>query len=85
MDYGSHILRQLHLRLQSYHLGGMGCANGCVAINLLRDLLQVGSSTRTQTEAAAAYPSPPHFQPYSKPLPCLPGCAVARVHTCLVL
>lgn len=47
MDYGSHILRQLHLRLQSYHLGGMGCANGCVAINLLRDLLQVGSSART--------------------------------------
>lgn len=26
---------------QSYNMGGMGCGNGVVAINLLRDLLQV--------------------------------------------
>ena len=27
--------------IQSYHLGGMGCANGTIAINLVRDLLKV--------------------------------------------
>ncbi|EFJ47012.1 hypothetical protein VOLCADRAFT_61822 [Volvox carteri f. nagariensis] len=26
--------------VQSYHLGGMGCANGTIAINLVRDMLQ---------------------------------------------
>jgi hypothetical protein len=26
---------------QSYHLGGMGCSNGVVAIGLVRDLLKV--------------------------------------------
>jgi hypothetical protein len=28
--------------VQSYHLGGMGCANGTIAINLVKDMLQVG-------------------------------------------
>jgi 3-ketoacyl-CoA synthase len=27
--------------VQSYHLGGMGCSNGVIAINLVRDLLRV--------------------------------------------
>ena len=27
--------------IQSYHLGGMGCGNGVMAIGLLRDILQV--------------------------------------------
>jgi hypothetical protein len=27
--------------VQSYHLGGMGCGNGVMALSLLRDLLQV--------------------------------------------
>ncbi|GAX83842.1 hypothetical protein CEUSTIGMA_g11266.t1 [Chlamydomonas eustigma] len=32
--------------IQSYHLGGMGCANGVVAINLIRDLLQAHPHSR---------------------------------------
>ena len=28
--------------VHSYHLGGMGCANGVVAVSLVRPLLQVG-------------------------------------------
>jgi 3-ketoacyl-CoA synthase len=32
--------------IQSYHLGGMGCANGVVAINLIRDLLQVNPKSK---------------------------------------
>jgi predicted naringenin-chalcone synthase len=27
--------------IQSYHLGGMGCGNGVMALSLIRDLLQV--------------------------------------------
>lgn len=27
--------------VQSYHLGGMGCSNGVVAVNLINDLLKV--------------------------------------------
>lgn len=27
--------------IQSYHLGGMGCGNGVMAVGLVRDLLQV--------------------------------------------
>lgn len=27
--------------VQSYHLGGMGCSNGVVAVNLIKDLLKV--------------------------------------------
>jgi 3-ketoacyl-CoA synthase len=27
--------------VQSYHLGGMGCSNGVVAVNLVKDLLRV--------------------------------------------
>lgn len=27
--------------IQSYHLGGMGCGNGVMAVGLIRDLLQV--------------------------------------------
>lgn len=27
--------------VQSYHLGGMGCGNGVMALGLLKDLLQV--------------------------------------------
>ena len=33
----------LHFTSQSYHLGGMGCSNGVVAINMIQDLLRVGS------------------------------------------
>jgi 3-ketoacyl-CoA synthase len=33
--------------VQSYHLGGMGCANGVVGVNLVRDLLQVRLSLLT--------------------------------------
>jgi 3-ketoacyl-CoA synthase len=29
--------------IQSYHLGGMGCSNGVVAINLIEDMLKVGT------------------------------------------
>ncbi len=27
--------------VQSYHLGGMGCSSGTVAVNLVRDMLKV--------------------------------------------
>ncbi len=27
--------------IQAYHLGGMGCANGVVAVNMVADLLAV--------------------------------------------
>jgi 3-ketoacyl-CoA synthase len=30
--------------VQSYHLGGMGCSNGVVAVNLIKDLLKVRGS-----------------------------------------
>lgn len=30
--------------VQSYHLGGMGCSNGVVAVNLIKDLLRVSRS-----------------------------------------
>jgi predicted naringenin-chalcone synthase len=33
--------------MQSYHLGGMGCSNGVVAVNLVKDLLRV-SRERTK-------------------------------------
>lgn len=33
--------------IQSYHLGGMGCSNGVVAINLVRDMLIVGDKNWT--------------------------------------
>ena len=36
----------LHFTSQSYHLGGMGCSNGVVAINMVQDLLKVGSMKR---------------------------------------
>jgi predicted naringenin-chalcone synthase len=33
--------------VQSYHLGGMGCSNGVVAVNLVKDLLRVSISVST--------------------------------------
>lgn len=33
---------KLRQDVQSYHLGGMGCGNGVMALSLIRDLLQVG-------------------------------------------
>lgn len=32
---------KLKPEVQSYHLGGMGCGNGVMAISLVKDLLQV--------------------------------------------
>ena len=32
---------KLRRDVQSYHLGGMGCGNGVVAVGLIRDLLKV--------------------------------------------
>lgn len=40
------------LHVQSYHLGGMGCANGVVAINLVSDLLKVRAAGHTAPCAA---------------------------------
>ena len=31
----------MRTNVQSYHLGGMGCSNGVVAVNLINDLLKV--------------------------------------------
>ena len=41
---------------QAYHLGGMGCSNGVVGINMIRDLLQVdkGGQRGGKVEAARA-------------------------------
>ena len=33
---------QMRPDIQSYHLGGMGCSNGVVAVNLIQDMLKVG-------------------------------------------
>lgn len=33
---------KLRQDVQAYHLGGMGCGNGVMALGLLKDLLQVG-------------------------------------------
>jgi 3-ketoacyl-CoA synthase len=32
---------KLRQDVQAYHLGGMGCGNGVMALGLLKDLLQV--------------------------------------------
>jgi len=39
----SMLVNQFHMRqdVQTYHLGGMGCGNGVMALSLIRDLLQV--------------------------------------------
>lgn len=39
----SMIVNHFNMRtdVQSYHLGGMGCSNGVVAVNLIKDLLKV--------------------------------------------
>ncbi len=29
--------------VQAYHLGGMGCSNGTIGVNLVRDMLKVRS------------------------------------------
>lgn len=36
------VVNHFHMRpdIQSYHLGGMGCSNGVVAVNLIQDLLR---------------------------------------------
>lgn len=34
---------KLRQEVQAYHLGGMGCSNGTIAINLVRDMLKVRS------------------------------------------
>jgi len=41
--------------IQSYHLGGMGCGNGVMALGLIKDLLQVTNIGQRQV-----------FQPDSK-------------------
>lgn len=40
--------------IQSYHLGGMGCGNGVMAIGLIRDLLQVKDLGGAGSAAAAS-------------------------------
>ncbi|KAJ9510122.1 hypothetical protein QJQ45_015610 [Haematococcus lacustris] len=47
--------------IQSYHLGGMGCANGVVGVNLVRDLLQARPNSNavfltTEVTTPAFYP-----------------------------
>ena len=42
---------KLRRDIQSYHLGGMGCGNGVMALGLIKDLLQVGQAP-IQLEAA---------------------------------
>ena len=40
---------QMRPDIQSYHLGGMGCSNGVVAVNLVKDMLKVGLMASTIT------------------------------------
>jgi 3-ketoacyl-CoA synthase len=40
--------------IQSYHLGGMGCGNGVMALSLIRDLLQVRTTGSSSARLAAA-------------------------------
>lgn len=51
---------KLRTDIQSYHLGGMGCANGVVAVGLLKDLLQARPNVNalfvtTETTTPAFY------------------------------
>ncbi|GLC50089.1 hypothetical protein PLESTB_000341000 [Pleodorina starrii] len=51
----------LRKEVQAYHLGGMGCANGVVAVNLVADLLKAHPNSNalfvtTETCAPAFYP-----------------------------
>lgn len=32
---------KLRPNIQAYHLGGMGCSNGVVAVNMVKDMLKV--------------------------------------------
>lgn len=41
--------------IQSYHLGGMGCANGVVAINMVKDLLEVKLQRSPRFRAACIF------------------------------
>ena len=38
--------------IQSYALGGMGCANGVIGVNMISDLLQAGDCLVRQTDGA---------------------------------
>jgi hypothetical protein len=40
--------------VQSYHLGGMGCSNGVVAVNLIKDLLKVSVCVCSQWHLTGA-------------------------------
>jgi predicted naringenin-chalcone synthase len=46
--------------IQSYHLGGMGCGNGVMALSLIRDLLQVRRTPAGLRMAAVAADSRCH-------------------------
>jgi 3-ketoacyl-CoA synthase len=39
---------KLRQDVQAYHLGGMGCGNGVMALGLLKDLLQVSRGDSVQ-------------------------------------
>jgi 3-ketoacyl-CoA synthase len=51
----SMLVNQFKMRqdIQSYHLGGMGCGNGVMALSLIRDLLQVGAPAADQRAVCA--------------------------------
>lgn len=38
--------------IHSYHLGGMGCSNGVVAVNLIHDILRVSNLMNSMLTAA---------------------------------
>jgi 3-ketoacyl-CoA synthase len=39
---------KMRSNIKSYHLGGMGCSNGVVAIDLINDILQVRVKVRSE-------------------------------------
>ena len=58
--------------VQSYHLGGMGCSSGTIAINLVRDMLKVKADACSYTAAMAMHSSPPG--------PCICTCNCCHGH-----
>lgn len=52
---------KLRQDVQAYHLGGMGCGNGVMALGLLKDLLQVSRADAGQLSCSCRTLETWHF------------------------